>query len=125
MFLGILNTVSMTIIERTGEIGTLRSLGESRKDIITQFLIESVFVSFIGIILGVIISKLGIEIVHAAKIVTDLPGASTPFQIIILFQWSSVFYASALAFSTALIATYVPALRSSKMNIVDALRKSI
>jgi len=36
MFLGILNTISMTVVERTGEIGTLRSMGESSKDIVSQ-----------------------------------------------------------------------------------------
>jgi len=125
MFLGILNTVSMTIIERTGEIGTLRSLGESRKEVVNQFLLESFIISLVGIVLGVIISKLGIEFVKAADIVTDLPGASTPFKIVIMFQWSSVFYAASLATATAFFATLFPAIRASRMNIVDALRKNI
>lgn len=125
MFLGILNTVSMTIIERTGEIGTLRSLGESRKEVINQFLLESFIISVIGILLGTMISKIAIEFVHAANIVTDLPGASTPFKIIIMFQWSSVFYSAALATTTAFFATLFPAIRASRMNIVDALRKNI
>jgi len=125
MFLGILNTVSMTVVERTGEIGTLRSLGESRGDIIKQFLLESFLVSIVGLFAGVGLSLLLIQVIHAANIVTEMPGASTPFQIQIIFLYSAVFYSSLLAVVTATFATYLPALRASKMDIVDALRKNI
>ncbi len=125
MFLGILNTVSMTVVERTGEIGTLRALGESRSDIVKQFLLESFLISIVGLVAGVAISLVLIQIIHAANIVTEMPGASTPFQIQIIFLFTAVFYSSALAVTTAMIATLLPALRASKMDIVDALRKNI
>lgn len=125
MFLGILNTVTMTIVERTGEIGTLRSLGESRRDIITQFLLESVLVALLGIIFGILLSVGVIKLVETVKIMTEMPGASTPFQIKIFFLWSSVGYASTLALVTTVFATLLPALRASKMDIVEALRKNI
>ena len=125
MFLGILNTVSMTVVERTGEIGTLRALGESRKEIIGQFLLESTLIAIIGIITGIIGSVAIINIVDSVKIMTEMPGASTPFQIKIYFLVSSVCYASALAVVTTFIATFIPALRASKMDIVEALRKNI
>lgn len=125
MFLGILNTVSMTVVERTGEIGTLRALGESRGDIVKQFLLESFILSIVGLILGVAISVLLIKLIHTAHIMTEMPGASIPFQIQILFLYSAVLYSSILAVSTALFATLIPAIRASKMDIVDALRKNI
>ena len=114
MFLGILNTVSMTVVERTGEIGTLRALGESRKDIVSQFVLESVMLSLIGIICGILISAGCIRIVESVKIMTEMPGASTPFQIKIFFQWGSVLYASLLASVTTVVATMIPALRASR-----------
>lgn len=125
MFLGILNTVSMTVVERTGEIGTLRALGESRKDIVSQFVLESIFLAVIGITCGVLISAGLIELVDSVKIMTEMPGASTPFQIKIYFLFSSVIYASTLASVTTVIATLIPALRASRMDIVEALRKNI
>lgn len=125
MFLGILNAVSMTVVERTGEIGTLRSFGESRVDIICQFVLESLLLTLVGTIVGSIGSYFIIQIIHAAKIVTEMPGASVPFTLHINFLFSSVFYASMLAFITAIIATYIPAKRAAHMNIVDALRKNI
>lgn len=125
MFLGILNTVSMTVVERTGEIGTLRALGESRRDIVSQFILESMLLSFIGITLGILISLGCIRIVETVKIMTEMPGASTPFQIKIFFMKSSVIYASILASVTTVVATLIPALRASRMDIVEALRKNI
>ncbi len=125
MFLGILNTVSMTVVERTGEIGTLRSMGEKRSDIVKQFVLESFLLSVVGIIAGVIFSLLMISVIHGANIMTEMPGASTPFQIKIHFLTSSVVYASMLSMTTALIATGVPAYRAARLDIVDALRKNI
>lgn len=125
MFLGILNTVSMTVVERTGEIGTLRALGESRIDIIGQFLIETFFIALLGIGAGLLLSVGVIKLVETVKIMTEMPGASIPFQIKIYFLVSSACYASALAVITTIIATLIPALRASKMDIVEALRKNI
>ncbi len=125
MFLGILNTVSMTVVERTGEIGTLRALGESRKMIVTQFLLESLMIAIIGILCGVVASYGIIQIVESVKIMTEMPGASEPFQVKIYFLMTSVGYASALALITTVFATMIPAMRASKMDIVEALRKNV
>lgn len=125
MFLGILNAVSMTVVERTGEIGTLRSFGESRADIIRQFVLENLLLTLVGTIVGSISSFCIIEAIHAAEIVTEMPGASVPFTLHLNFLFSSVIYASLLALVTSVIATYIPAKRAAHMNIVDALRKNI
>lgn len=125
MFLGILNSVSMTVVERTGEIGTLRSFGESRSDIIGQFILESFLLTVMGVILGTLTAWAIIQIIHFSRIVTEMPGASVPFVLQLNFLFSSVIYASFLALTTAVIATYIPAKRAANMNIVDALRKNI
>jgi putative ABC transport system permease protein len=125
MFLGILNTVSMTVVERTGEIGTLRSLGEWRRDIVSQFVLESLMVSFIGTVVGLLIALGSIELIDVAKVMTEMPGASTPFQIRVDFLFSSVVYASTLACITTVVATIIPALRAANLDIVEALRKNI
>lgn len=125
MFLGILNAVSMTVVERTGEIGTLRSFGESRSDIIGQFVLESLILTSVGIFVGTITSWIIIQVIHFSKIVIEMPGASVPFNLQLNFLFSSVIYASCLALVTAFFATFIPAKRAANMNIVDALRKNI
>jgi putative ABC transport system permease protein len=125
MFLGILNSVSMSVVERTGEIGTLRSFGEKKSDIIFQFLLESFLLALIGIGIGAVASRCVIEMVAQANIVTDLPSASVPIKLNINFLLSSVIYSSSLALITSVIATFIPAYRAARMNIVEALRKNI
>ena len=125
MFLGILNTISMTVIERTGEIGTLRSMGESRSDIISQFVLESIFIGILGFIVGLVLSIIFINLIAAAHIMTEMPGASIPFRIQINFLLDSVIYSGCLAMVTTIVATLIPAVRAAKMDIVDALRKNI
>lgn len=125
MFLGILNTVSMTVVERTGEIGILRSLGETRREVVKQFMLESLIIAFVGIFLGIIAAKIIIEILSIAHIMIEMPGASTPFKITINFVYTSVLYASSLALCTTMIATLIPALKTTKIDIVEALRKNI
>lgn len=125
MFLGVLNAVSMTVVERTGEIGTLRSMGEKRSDVVGQFVLETFFMTIFGIVIGVLTSWVLIQIIHTAKIYTEMPGATIPVIIDINFLFSSVIYASSLSFIIALIATYLPAKKIVNLNIVEALRKNI
>ena len=125
MFFGILNTVSMAVVERIGEIGTLRALGEKRKDIVKQFLLENIITAFVGIILGGLFAKLLIMLFNAANISTEMPGASTPFIIQINFLFSALFISSGITYLVAVIATIVPAFKAARADIIEALRKNI
>ena len=125
MFLSILNSVFMSIVERTGEIGVLRALGVTRMEIVMQFLLESLIVSLIGIAAGLVMAYLIIQIIHASHIMTDVPGASTPFQIKITFMMWAVYFSSGMAALTTLLATFLPARFASKLDIVESLRKNI
>jgi putative ABC transport system permease protein len=125
MFLGILNAVTMTVVERTGEIGTLRSFGEPRNDIIGQFILESLILTLIGVIVGAAVSWIIVQIIETVGIETELPNVSIPILIHIHYLSSAVIYASCLAFVTSVIATYIPARRAAHMNVVEALRKNI
>jgi putative ABC transport system permease protein len=125
MFLGILNAVSMTVVERVGEIGTLRSFGESGSEVVGQFILESLVLAIIGIVIGTFAAFSFIELLKVVQIKTEMPGASLPFVLKINFLFSAVAYASFLAIVTTFIATYLPARKAAKLNIVEALRKNI
>lgn len=125
MFLSILNSVFMSIVERTGEIGVLRALGVTRMEIVMQFLLESLIISIIGIVTGIVSAYIIIQIIHAANIITDVPGASTPFQVKITFMMWAVYFSSFMAALTTLLATFLPARFASRLDIVESLRKNI
>lgn len=125
VLLGILNTISMSLNERVGEIGTLRSLGQSRISLFSQLMWESVILSLTGIIIGVATSYILIQLINSAGIMTDIPGSSLPVKIEIGFYWKVVLEVSLIilavvnACSAFLVGKYV------RKNIVESLRHNI
>lgn len=125
VLLGILNTISMSLNERVGEIGTLRSLGQSRISLFSQLMWESVILSLTGIIIGVVMSYILIQLINGAGITTDIPGSSLPVKIEIGFYWKVVLEVSLIilavvsACSAFLVGKYV------RKNIVESLRHNI
>ncbi|MGC8742819.1 MAG: ABC transporter permease [Verrucomicrobiia bacterium] len=108
--IGIMNIMLATVTERTREIGIRRALGAKRRDIVTQFLVESVMLSgtggLIGVLFGIIIPFLVTAFANMKTIVT---------------LWSPL-----LAFSISALVGIVfglyPAIRAAKMDPVEALR---
>jgi putative ABC transport system permease protein len=108
--IGIMNIMLASVTERTREIGIRRALGARRRDIVVQFLVETVMLSGIGGIMGVL---LGITIPF---IVSHTAGMKT-----IITFWSPI-----LAFTISALVGIVfgiyPAIRAAKMDPVEALR---
>lgn len=125
VLLSIANTVGMSIMERTGEIGTLRALGEHRKSVVVQFLSEGFFLGLCGALIGAACGILIAYLFNSLNIPVVFPGASSPIYIKIEILGSSVFKASFLGIFITVLAALLPAYRASKMNIVQALRHNI
>lgn len=123
ILLGISNTMTMNVMERTGEIGTAMALGVKKIDILRQFLCEGALIGGIGGALGVLIGLL------LAAIISDIgipmpppPGMARGYTGEILITSNMVLEALVLAVATTLIASLYPAWKASRMQIVDALR---
>ena len=105
-----MNIMLASVTERTREIGIRRALGARQTDIVVQFLIETVLLSGIGGVMGVL---LGISIPF---LVSRFAGVTTVVEV-----WSP-----ALAFSISVITGIAfgiyPARRAARMNPVEALR---
>jgi putative ABC transport system permease protein len=121
--LGISNTMTMSVMERTREIGTAMALGLRRRRILSLFLIEGLLLGLIaglvglglGYLLAAVISEVGIPMPPA-------PGMSRGFIARIIITPEIALDALLLAVSTTLLASVYPAWRASRMIIVDALR---
>jgi len=117
---GIVNTLLMSVQERTREIGLMKAMGMSGKKIYLLFSLEAVFIGFLGsalgagaaIGLGTIISN-----VLSDTLLADLPGLT-----ITLFTVPSVAGVIALVMFIAFLAGTIPAQRAAKQNPIDALR---
>lgn len=108
--IGIMNMMLTTVTERTKEIGLRKSLGAKGKDISSQFLGESVALTFIGGVLGIIIGWL------ASYLVTKFSGTTTDVTLF------SVFLAFGVSAAIGIIFGYYPAHRAANLNPIDALR---
>jgi len=115
--IGIMNTMYMSINERTNEIGVLKAIGASRKQIRTLFLIESGLIGLIGGVIGVSIGVLISEIaVFAVANYVQTVTLARGYDIVLI--------GGALTFSTLLgvISGYLPSRRASNLQPAEALR---
>jgi putative ABC transport system permease protein len=116
---GIANTMAMAVLERTREIGIMKSLGARDRDIGRLFLLEAGGIGLLGGTLGIAAGALAGRIFNAiARGVFDLPPATS------LFYLSPGLAAGALAFSVfvSVAAGFVPARRAARLEPVAALR---
>ena len=108
--IGIMNIMLATVTERTKEIGIRRAIGAKRKDIIYQFLAESIILSSVGGIVGVI---LGISI---PKIVTKFAGMTT-----LITLWS-ILLSFSISVAVGIIFGIYPAKKAAYLDPIQALR---
>jgi putative ABC transport system permease protein len=123
--LGISNTMTMVVMERTGEIGTSMALGARRREVLGQFLSEGLAMGLVGGAIGVASALLLAMLISAIGIpMPPPPGMAHGFIGQIRVTGSLAGSAFALAAGTALVASLYPAWRASRLTIVDALRKN-
>ena len=123
VILSISNTLSMTVMERTSEIGTSMAVGVRRSGILRLFLSEGTLIGIAGGAGGVLIGTALAEIISAVGIpMPPPPGMTHGYTGQILVSPSLIIDALLLAIGTTLIASIFPAWKASRMTIVDALR---
>lgn len=123
--LSISNTLMMSVMERTSEIGTSMALGYSRKDILKLFVTEGALLGILGGSSGLVLGLVLARVISAIGIpMPPPPGMAWGFTGEILVTWRLTLDALSLAFGTTLLASVYPAWKASRMLIVDALRHS-
>lgn len=125
ILLGILNTIGMSVFERTGEIGTVAALGETSRTILWQFLLEGGVLGTLGAVSGVVLGTLLIFLINYMEIKVVMPGASQDMVIKIFFFLKPFFHAGLLAVGSSILASLIPSWRASQMNIAEALRRNV
>jgi putative ABC transport system permease protein len=118
------NTMSMAIVERTAEIGTLRAIGLRRGGIRSMFLSEGVMLGCFGAVLGTVVA-LGVGWgINQLGLTWTPPSRVEPVPLSVrLVGESGMLIGHAIALVlVAAVSALLPAARASRMNIVDALR---
>jgi putative ABC transport system permease protein len=114
--LGIIVTLLASVLERTREIGILRSIGMLRSQVSRVVVIESMLLGVVGGVLGVI-AGMAIGWMSLEGFLKADYGASMEYHI----DLSSIFWALAISIVLAALAGLYPAQRAAKTNIVEAL----
>ena len=116
------NTVAMSARERVTEIAVMRVLGFRRSHILSFILSESVLMSLIGGLLGILLAKfLLIPAIVAGGSKTALAVFLLNFKV----TWQVFLGAFLVAVGIGVLAGFVPAIRSSRIKIVDGLRQVV
>jgi putative ABC transport system permease protein len=114
--IGIMNILLASVFERTREIGVRKAIGARQRDILTQFLAESVAISGVGSVIGVASGLAG------AFAVTAIMRAKTQAIVFAAFTWPTLFVAMAIAIAVGLAFGTYPALRAARLSPIDAIR---
>ena len=121
--LTISNTQTMSVLERTTEIGTSMAIGARRSEVMRLFLTEGALLGLAGGVAGVAIGSLLAALISAIGVpMPPPPGMAYGYDGRILVSSGLATDALVLALVTTLLASVMPAWRASRMNIVDALR---
>jgi putative ABC transport system permease protein len=106
----IMNIMLMAVSERTREIGIRKALGARRRDIMSQFIVESATLSLVGAALGI---AAGLGLAWVVEALTPMPAAVAPW---------SVAMGVILGISVGVIAGAYPASRAARLDPITALR---
>jgi putative ABC transport system permease protein len=109
--IGIMNIMLVSVTERTREIGIRKAVGAKRRDILLQFLIESMVMSLIGGLIGIALGFIGSQVV--SSLAEDLETAVTPEAILL---------ATGFSMAVGLFFGIYPATRAAQLNPIEALR---
>jgi putative ABC transport system permease protein len=119
--MSVINTMSMAVVERTREIGTLRALGLKRRGVVRLFAVESIILGILGTIVGFGLTCLTLLGIGLFKPTWIPPGITTRIAIKVEFVPEQMFYSFVFLLLLCLIASLVPAKRAAQQNVVDAL----
>jgi len=119
--IGMFNTMTITLLERTEEIGIMKSIGATDRAISTMFFVESAIMGFLGGVSGVAIGWLG---GMGFNVLINFIAAKLGGQKVSLFYSPLWFILSIIGFSVVvgIMTGFVPARRASKIDPLDALR---
>jgi putative ABC transport system permease protein len=112
--LALLNTLAISVLSRTREIGMLRAVGATRRQVKGMVVAESMLLAAVGVVFGIAGGLvLGYALVYAMN--------GTGFPMPYLFPWEGVLTAVIAGFTFALLAALIPSRTAAKLDIVAAL----
>nr|CBH39542.1 conserved hypothetical membrane protein, FtsX family [uncultured archaeon] len=114
--IGIMNTMLMSVMERTHEIGVMKAIGAKSSDVLSIFLLESSIVSLVGGVIGCLLGWI------VAKVLSFLGSTASGLEIAAIVKPEVILGGIAVALIVGVLSGFYPARKASKMSPVEAVR---
>lgn len=122
--MSIANTMAMTVIERTREIGTLRAIGMKIGAVTRLFGAEGAWLAALGVSIGLALTLVVAAAINAAGISYVPPNSSNPVPLQVDLDWPRIVGVGLTIVALALAASLLPAFRAARKEVVQALAHS-
>jgi putative ABC transport system permease protein len=121
--IGVMNIMLVSVTERTREIGVRKALGAKRRHILLQFLLEALVITFLGGLLGIILSYLLVTFAgHRPFLAELLEDPTRQTDIHLILSGDVVLTATSILMLVGILSGLWPALRASKTDPIESLR---
>jgi putative ABC transport system permease protein len=121
VLMSVANSMGMTVVERTREIGTLRAIGLRRRGVIGLFVGEAALLVMLGCILGLLLT-LGVRYgINVADISYVPPNQTAPVPLLVDLDTARIAFTALMMATVGALAAWMPARRAAKQPIIDAL----
>ncbi|MFZ5579109.1 MAG: ABC transporter permease [Pseudomonadota bacterium] len=119
--MSIFNTMGMSVMERTREIGTLRSLGMQRGEVVKLFRVEGMLLAIVGCLLGMVMTAANTLSAELMNVTYVPPGSTEAVPLSFLHLPENIVFYFGILVLIGMSASWVPAEKAAKMPVVDAL----
>lgn len=122
VFFSVANTLSMAVVERTREIGTLRALGALPQEIVAHFVREGALIGIISAFAGTLLALLIVAVMpHAGMEMPPPPGRSVGYPLLVNFSWPLYLLVNAAIVTLCAVAAWFASRKAARRSIVEAL----
>ncbi len=119
--MSVANSMGMTVVERTREIGTLRAIGLKQWGVVKLFTAESLMLTLLGCLTGLLLTfgvRYGINVAHISY---TPPNSASAVPLLVDLDFGRTLFTLILMLVVGTLAAYLPARRAAKQAIIDAL----
>jgi putative ABC transport system permease protein len=119
--MSVANSMGMTVVERTREIGTLRAIGLKRGGVVRLFTAEALLLTLLGCAVGVAITfavRYGINVAHISY---TPPNSASAVPLLVDVDAGRTLFTAMMMLLVGTLAAYLPARRAARQPVIDAL----